>query len=291
MAQVAQVAQTGLGNTITKPGKGRKWCFTLNNYTNDEYNNILAWIKAKNWKYCIGKEIGKDNKIPHLQGYIQCGNAISFNTIKKMMPRAHIEKAHGTMAQNFTYCSKDGTFEKSLSFQEKLDISIMETEYKDITWHDWQVDILAILETTPDNRSINWFWDSTGNIGKSFLTKYIDMKHDIIIADGKKDNIFNQIKIHMELQKIPRIIILDVPRHNIEYVNYGILEQIKNGLIYSGKYEGGKCRFPHPHIIIFANSPPIEEKLSLDRWNIKDITPIETVSTNETWIDLQQWPP
>lgn len=271
MEQVEQVEQSPLGNTITK-GKARKYIFTLNNYTEQEYNNILNHCIKKKWKYCIGKEIGKENGIKHLQGYLEAKNPISFNTIKKLLPKAHIEKAFGTLEQNFAYCSKDSNYVKSLTFQEKIDKSILETEYNGICWYGWQKDILNKIESTPDNRTINWYWDTEGNIGKSFLTKYIDLKYDIIIADGKKDNIFNQIRIHMELEKIPKIIVLDVPRHNIEYINYGVLEQIKNGLIYSGKYEGGKCRFPHPHVIIFANSPPIKEKMSIDRWNIINIS-------------------
>ena len=51
-----------------------------------------------------------------------------------------------------------------------------------------------------------------------------------------------------------------------------MLEQIKNGMIYSGKYEGGQCLFESPHIVIFANSKPEIENMSIDRWNIKEIS-------------------
>ncbi len=276
MEPVEQMEQRPLGNNRTKGRKkftkARKHIFTLNNYTEEDYVNIVAHCEKKKWKYVIGKEIGKKSGIHHLQGFIECKNPISFNTIQKLLPRARIKIAYGTMEHNLTYCGKDDNFAKSQTFQEKIDMQILETEYKNVKWHEWQQKVLTIIDSVPNSRTINWFWDSIGNIGKSFLTKFIDLKHDIIIADGKKDNIFNQIKIHMELEKIPKIIILDIPRHNIEYINYGVIEQIKNGLIYSGKYEGGKYRFPYPHIIIFANSPPNLNKLSLDRWNIIDIT-------------------
>lgn len=276
---VEQVEQSPLGNTNQRK-KGRKYAFTLNNYTEDEYLHIINYCIDKKWKYCIGKEIGGKNKVKHLQGYIETGNPISFNTIKKLLPKAHIERAFGTSEQNFAYCSKDKNVKKSLTFQEKIDKEILDNEYKNITWRNWQKDVLKIILSKPDSRTINWFWEPIGKVGKSFLTKYIDLIYDVILADGKKDNIFNQIKISMDAEKIPRIIILDIPRHNIDYVNYGVLEQIKNGLIYSGKYEGGKCRFPHPHVIIFANSTPIQSKLSLDRWNIYPITvELENTST------------
>ena len=106
-----------------------------------------------------------------------------------------------------------------------------------------------------------------GNNGKSFLAKYIALKFGCIIADGKKDNIFNQV-LMMEDKR--GIILLDVPRHNVDYINYGCLEALKNGLIYSGKYEGGQCIFDIPHIIVFMNDIPngFYEKFSGDRYEM-----------------------
>jgi hypothetical protein len=57
-------------------------------------------------------------------------------------------------------------------------------------------------------------------------------------------------------------------------VNYGAIEQIKNGLLFSGKYEGGQCVFNQPHVIVFANAEPKEEQMSMDRWDIREISPI-----------------
>ena len=42
-------------------------------------------------------------------------------------------------------------------------------------------------------------------------------------------------------------------------------------MLYSGKYEGGICYFDSPHVIIFANSEPMMDKLSKDRWEILDL--------------------
>lgn len=84
----------------------RVWCFTLNNYTEDEYKAL----QDQKTKYIIiGKEKG-ENGTPHLQGYIQfpCGKRLS--ALKKVSPRAHWEEAKGNPEQNFTYCSKDGDY-------------------------------------------------------------------------------------------------------------------------------------------------------------------------------------
>lgn len=262
----------GQGNTKTCRIRARRWCFTLNNYT-DESIDVLKRAFLSSTGYVIGKEIGT-NQTPHLQGYVEYKNAKEFNALKKIDNKIHWEKAVADREDNIAYCTKDGdyiiTFEQD--FKEKVRDLILK-EYEDVKWHPWQETVLNIIDGEPDPRKIYWIWEMVGNRGKSYLAKYIDLKYDAIIADGKKDNVFNQIKIHMDEEKLPKIIILDVPRHNLKYVNYGVLEQIKNGHIYSGKYEGSKCLFPHPHVIIFANEAPNWNCMSSDRiqdFNLND---------------------
>jgi len=82
------------------------YCFTLNNWTEEEYSHILG-IPSK--YLIVGKEIGESGT-PHLQGYIHFERNVRFNTVKKYLPRAHIEQAKGTAEQNADYCKKDGNF-------------------------------------------------------------------------------------------------------------------------------------------------------------------------------------
>lgn len=82
----------------------RSYCFTINNYTWDDIDQFLL-IECK-YK-CFGFETGK-NQTEHMQGYIQFHNAMRFASVKKMLPRAHLEVAKGTPAQNIAYCSKEG---------------------------------------------------------------------------------------------------------------------------------------------------------------------------------------
>lgn len=272
---MTQVTQVGLGNTYTKPvnPRGRKWCLTINNYTK-EYFDTLTQIVSTNDEYIFGKE--GEEKTPHIQGYIHFKNAVSFSSMKKKFPTAHIEKAKGSKLDNYKYCSKEGNFISNMDFstpQEKIIKQILDSEYKDVKWKDWQKNILVKIEEPPDKRKIHWYWEPTGNVGKSYLCKYIVMKYNVIIADGKKDNIFHSIfKMINEEEKIPAIIILDIPRTNMEYVNYGAIEQIKNGCIFSGKYEGGTCIFPIPIVIVLGNRKPEKYKLSEDRWDIVEIS-------------------
>lgn len=84
----------------------RAWCFTINNYTD---NDIMSLEKI-NCRYMIcGFEIG-ENGTPHIQGYVEFGKVCRFATVKKFLPRAHIEMRRGTRDAARDYCKKDGDF-------------------------------------------------------------------------------------------------------------------------------------------------------------------------------------
>lgn len=264
-----------LGNT--KPNsRGKRWCFTLNHYSEEEYIDILerCYDTLSCKFYIVGKEMSQ-NGTPHLQGYIEFHKRKEFNSIKKWNERIHWEKAKGNEEQNFEYCSKEGDYvtniKKRISRKERL----LKKRYSNIEWKSWQQEIIDILETEPDSRSIHWYYDRKGNTGKTFLVKYLACKYDIVIADGKKDNVFNQIKTfldnHEEDEDI-KIVLLDIPRSSLGYINYNVIEKVKDGILYSGKYEGGLCVYDNPHVIIFANEPPNTYELSEDRWIIREIT-------------------
>ena len=67
------------------------------------------------------------------------------------------------------------------------------------------------------------------------------------------------------------IVIFDFSRSVEERVNYEIIESIKNDIFFSSKYESGMKLFNVPHVIIFANFYPDQNKLSLDRWDIREV--------------------
>jgi len=92
--------------------RSRNWCFTLNNYTEEEYSRLLGLEHHKQLKYIIfGKEKG-EKETPHLQGYISFFNAKTFNQTVKFFDneRYHLEKALGNAEENIAYCSKDNEY-------------------------------------------------------------------------------------------------------------------------------------------------------------------------------------
>lgn len=264
------------GNTKPPPNtRSRKWCFTLNNYTDENLTQILKYIEAStDTQYIIGKEVGEE-KTPHLQGFISFKFQKSFQNVKKGLGnKAHIEKARGSLKQNYDYCAKDGDFVSNMDLRSPADKlrEMCMLEYKNVLWHPFQKKIVALVDDKIiDPRAIFWFYEENGNVGKSYLAKYLALTRDVIICDGKKADIFNQVKMCIDAGKIPRVILLDVPRSCIGYINYGVIESLKNGLLYSGKYEGGQCIYPIPHVIVLANKEPDYLEMSQDRWIVEKI--------------------
>jgi hypothetical protein len=101
----------------------RHWCFTLNNYTQDELDTTEASLRGADFTYVVvGREIGENNT-PHLQGYFQCNSPWRLGRCKRIpgLSRAHFEKAKGTGLQNKQYCTKESCWLElgSISHQGK----------------------------------------------------------------------------------------------------------------------------------------------------------------------------
>jgi len=255
-----------LGNTITKSSRkrSRRWAITLNNYEEEEYNSLMVNLSQLASGFIIGKEIGKDGT-PHLQGYIEFKSQREFSTVKRLNNRMHIERAMGTKNENIRYCSKDGDFECNL----KLDYEESPTIIDEVKLYEWQKWIVNIIKNEiPNSRDVIWIYDCNGNNGKSEICKFLHF-HKLAewIQGGKATDIKNMLLTNKEC----RDIVIDLSRSTEGYVSYTVMEELKNGYIYSGKYEGGKKLITTPHVIIMANFLPDTTKLSSDRWKVYEL--------------------
>lgn len=89
---------------MTNPCK--RWCFTLNNYAEEEYSEIKTWTAVY---LVVGKETGESGT-PHLQGFVVFLERRRLSQLKTLLPRAHWEVARGLPIQAADYCKKDGDF-------------------------------------------------------------------------------------------------------------------------------------------------------------------------------------
>jgi len=91
--------------------KSKFWVFTLNNWTNEEWEYLVALTIDNGVTHCtIGQETGEGGT-PHLQGYICFKNRKALTTIRRMhqtMARAHWEVRRGSHDEALEYCLKEG---------------------------------------------------------------------------------------------------------------------------------------------------------------------------------------
>jgi len=131
---------------------------------------------------------------------------------------------------------------------------------------------------TPDDRTVYWVQDPTGNSGKSKFSKWLVRRNNNItkIAFGSS----NQLRSSVISEGIKDFYILDIPRTlgDDDSINsvVSVIEDIKNGYVKSGMYGESKELFlKPPHILVFTNKVCPITLLSKDRWQNYCITPLK----------------
>lgn len=88
------------------------WCFTINNYNEEEVQTLQALgDAAQDISYLVfGREVGA-NGTRHLQGYVEFPRRLRIAQVKRLIgERAHLETRRGNSNQAADYCKKDGEF-------------------------------------------------------------------------------------------------------------------------------------------------------------------------------------
>lgn len=91
----------------------KTWCFTWNNYTQENDEKLWTFIQ-KECEYAIyGYETAPNTGTKHIQGYLHFNTKKKLQTLKNQIsPIPHWEGSKGTPEQNKTYCSKEGNFKE-----------------------------------------------------------------------------------------------------------------------------------------------------------------------------------
>jgi len=105
---------------IEKGSKNRRFCFTVNNYTETDLKefHLLAESLGKHRYICYGLEVAPTTGTKHIQGYIETNDAQRFTFLHNYfdfnrndkLNKFHIDIANGTAEQNKKYVSKEGEF-------------------------------------------------------------------------------------------------------------------------------------------------------------------------------------
>lgn len=252
--------------------------------------------------YAIGKEVGKKCGTPHFHLYIYYKNARTFSALKKQYPKANIGARYetSTFAQAADYAKKDGNYVEDGKLPCTSSVNLWDSVKKDITegiaWRDlcekypeyaikyagglrsyfnelspkfqyelpqdrrpFQKQLLELADEEPNDRQVLWIFDKVGNSGKTKLAMHLaSQKGFLNLENGKTADIAHAWN--------GENVIFDFSRTQESHINYQVIESIKNGKVFSGKYNSVSKAYPSPHVWIFANFLPDYAALSKDRW-------------------------
>jgi hypothetical protein len=285
----------------------KNWCFTLNNY-NDENINAIDSIDCLYVVY--GKEVG-ENGTPHLQGTICFALKKAFQKVKDLLTgNPHLESTK-KLIESITYCKKDGNFvergeipagagtrsdlnefKEAVKANPHITLSEVREMFADVyatkerfckqyindhrpipvmdahPLRIWQQELNNLLLLPPDKRTVFFVVDYKGDSGKSWFAHHYNSLHD-----------FTQVllpgkkdsQVHV-LSGQARVIFFDCPRSKTEHIQYDLFEELKNGYVFAQKYESTLLRFEVPHVVVMMNEDPDMTKLSRDRYHIIMVT-------------------
>lgn len=296
----------------------KRWCFTLNNPSELEIEELSLWASTNPEYLIFGKETGVNNGVPHLQGFFILKRKRRLAQIKRIpgLARAHLEVARGPTGAAAAYCRKDGDFyefgdtptteqgrrsdfESFKDWCKARDSPPTETEIADLypslygryrgaclkfvdlfcrkndmvlpnsQLRAWQQDLYAALMEPANDRKIVFVVDNEGNTGKSWFIRFMLTRHALEtqrLSVGKRDD------LAFAIDETKSIFLFDIPREQMEYLQYSVLEQIKDGLIFSPKYESRTKQLKNKaHVVVFGNEDPDYNKLSADRYVVVNL--------------------
>lgn len=271
----------GEGNTNPLPkvkrcNPAKSWVFTIHGSSDSD---IFDWSEEKlhafkmrlteNCDMCqFQEEEGSSNGRRHLQGFLTFKKkARPMSVFKDIDSTIHWELMKGSIEQNMAYTSKDSTkVPDGIAFSFGLP-SVVEKVTWDMLSDENKSFLQPIMDREKDFRTIHWVYDQKGNWGKSKIQKYlVDNHRATMVAGNGKDIAMSLRKYHEEYGYYPEWVVCNIPKSTKEeYISYGMLEQIKDGLLFSGKYKSVCLRIPKVHLVVFANCLPMEGQWSEDR--------------------------
>lgn len=133
---------------------------------------------------------------------------------------------------------------------------------------DWQGKLNSLLNLEIDDRKINFVVDLEGNTGKTWFSKYylsLHPENTQILESGKKAD------MALALAETNRVLFVNVTRTLNEFMSYSFLESVKDGMVFSPKYESGMKVIPPCHVVVTMNQMPDMSALSRDRYNVIEI--------------------
>ena len=268
--------------------KSKRWALTVHGATDEQLTALKTLFDMDTVDFGIAsKESGEHSIHPHFQVYFECVDRCRMKqTCKDLFgSNFHLEHARGTRDANVRYVyGVDKAYEIGWIVLSKGSVEVPRgysphamNFTRDFKPRPFQKHIIDIINSQkPDDRTIYWFWEPNGNVGKTALAKWLHRTYGAIVAGGSSADIKHALaRVRDIVGSDPTVILVDLVRsYYPTKQTYTAIENIKDGIFFSGKYESAMLDMKSsPDIFVFCNFEPIIDRLSLDRWKIFKINP------------------
>lgn len=268
-------------------------CFTSDKTVEDFKKALIDLSGPKgSWAFAIevttreieAKEAKGDDNY-HYQAYLHMGNtkrrakAVGAE-LGKLFPGIEVQpessNGHCKKAAK-AYCVKaDHTLHRGpwTSVQEKAKVP---DEFKRLVHEPssaWAIAFFWLIKNRPDlrGRTVNWIFDEEGHSGKTEFVAYLRQEgfgtlsldnainmRDQILKMGYKHGYFFDLSRSKDGKTFDMCAV------------YQVLEELSNGYVRSGKYEGGELLFKPPFVAVMANYMPESDRMTADRIRVYQI--------------------
>lgn len=255
---------------MPKRSRARSYVFTWNNYTEDDIKDLLQTFAGNDSSYLFQEEKGAEGT-PHLQGMFKCKNPMDFHVIRVnwFKTKARVKDCKSWRG-SLKYCCKQETRVGRVFHSDDIKVPKIAVD-PIVDPKNWQKEAIAMINAI-DDREIHWWVDRAGGRGKTSLCKHLVLKHDACYVAGKGADVKYLVSNWIKSRGyFPRLIVINYTRTLENFVNYGVIEEIKDGLFVSCKYKTEAVIMDCPQIFIFANFAPDMRKMTQDRWVIHDL--------------------
>lgn len=258
------------------------WDITFSWETNDKQK----WIEfftgyAKKWAF---------QKEESGTGYVhgQCRMSLTskkeFSALKELMDANDLNGYHMSPTSKTTAMSgdlfyvikKDTRVDGPWSDKDEVKEKVMTKQLEKIkVLYPWQNSIVEYLKAWED-RKILCIVQPAGDVGKSGFAEYLEY-HDLAEEMPPMNDMQDIMAAVMSI-KNKKAFVIDMPKAMKKDrlgPFFAGLECLKNGMAYDKRYAFKKMRFDRPHIIVFTNSMPDTDLLSVDRWDFRQIVDLE----------------
>lgn len=165
---------------------------------------------------------------------------------------------------------------------ESVAESAAESAHEDVDelW-PWQEEATKKITTSVSDRTIHWIHSTEGNVGKSFLVRFLCRHEDALlldpdhVKDGKRHVAKKMQYTEGKFYEWP-ILLVDIPRARSDLVAsaafYAAVEALQSSFATQLGREAVQVVYETPPtVVVFANTPPATRLLSPDRLQVHKV--------------------